>query len=188
MDELITDVSICNGALAKLGSDTISSLSDDTKAAKLCSARYPFIRNKVLEDHPWGFATKTIRLTSLANVAPRDWKHAFAYPSDFLRMIMADDWDTEFDTVDGNLVADDELLWIKYTFKNVNPGTYSYSFAECLSWRLAAELAYALTNSKEVAALMIQGYMADLASARYNDAHKKSPEGPYADTWIDSRF
>lgn len=188
MDEAITEVSICNSALIKLGAEQIQSLSDDTKNARLCAARYAMIRNKVLEDHPWAFATKTVSLTSLAGVTPRDWTYAFAYPADFLKMIMSTDWDSEYDTIDNQLVADDPEIVIKYIYKNTNPATYTYAFAECLSWRIAADLAYAITNSKEVAGLMIQGYQADLSAARYNDAHKKSPEGPYADTWIDARF
>ncbi len=187
MDEVINEVSISNSALIKLGADPISSLTEDTKNARLCNLRFAYLRNKVLEDHPWGFATKTISLASVSGVTPADWQFAFQQPSDFLKMIRGADWDQRFDTIGGYLVADEDPFIIKYTWKNTNCGLYSYAFAECLSWRIAADLAYAITNSKEVAALMIQGYEMDLKAARYADSHKKSPEGPYADTWIDAR-
>lgn len=189
MDEAITEVSICNSALIKLGTDVIGSLTEDTKAARLCNARLSFLRNKVLEDHNWGFATKFVELASVdpGSTDLDGWAYAYQKPADFLRMQRGEDWDVEFDTVNEYLVADEEPFKIKYTAKITNTGKYTYSFAECLAWRLAAELAYALTNSKEVAALMMQGYDMDLKAARYNDAHKKSPEGPYANTWLDAR-
>lgn len=187
MDEVITEVSICNSALIKLGTDPISSLTENTKNARLCNARFPMLRNKVLEDHPWSFATKTVSMAPVSGVTPTDWTYAYQMPGDFLKMIRGETWDAEFDTIGGYLVSDDNPFIIKYIWKNTNAGLYSYSFAECLSWRIAADLAYAITNSKEVAALMIQGYDADLKAARYADSHKKSPEGPYANTWIDAR-
>lgn len=187
MDEVITEVSICNSALIKLGGDTISGLTDDHKSARLCNARFPMIRNKVLEDHAWSFATKTVSLAPVSGVTPQDWTYAFQMPGDFLKMVRGEDWNQEFDTVGGYLVADENPFIIKYIWKNTNCGLYSYSFAECLAWRIAADLAYAITNSKEVGALMIQGYGEDLKAARYADSHKKSPEGPYANTWLDAR-
>ncbi len=188
MDEIISDVSICNSALVKLGADLISSLSDDTKNARLCNARFPHLRNMVLEVHPWAFATKTVELASLASpVTESEYGYAFQKPADCLKIIRGEDWDESFETVDGYLMGDNDPFILKYIWKNTNAGTYSYAMAECLSWRIAADLAYALTQSKEVAKLMMEGYEMDLKAARYHDAHKKTPEGLYANTWIDSR-
>lgn len=189
MDEAITDVSICNSALIKLGCNVISSLSDDTKEAVLCNARLAHIRNKVLEDHNWGFATKFVELASVdaGDLDLNGWGYAFLLPADLLRMQRGEDWDDSFETSDGYLLADSDPFKIKYTAKITNPGSFTYSFAEALSWRLAADLAYALTRSREVGETMMKGYEMDLKAARYNDAHKKSPEGPYANTWLDAR-
>jgi hypothetical protein len=190
MDEAITEVSICNSALIKLGQKVlIGSLDEDTVPARLCNARFSYLRNKVLEDHNWGFATKMVELASVdAGSTELDgWGYAYEKPADFLRMQRGEDWDEEFDTVNEYLLADVEPFKIKYTAKITDTGRYTYAFAEVLAWRIAAELAYALVNSKEVAALMMQGYEMDLKAARYNDSHKKSPEGPFANTWVDAR-
>lgn len=186
----ISEVSICNAALVKLGQDLISSLTQDTKNARLCNNAYYRLRNKVLEDGKWKFATKTVELPSIDGdvfTPPLDWQYAFQLPVDFLKMVRGDDWKLEYEIVDGYLCANFDPVTIKYVWENTNTQQYSYAFAECLSWRIAAELAYACTNSTTVAETMMKGYDMDLKTARYNDAHKQSPQGPVVDSWIDVR-
>lgn len=191
MDEALSNVSICNSALIKIGhKQLIGSLSEDTTAAILCNARLSYLRNKVLEDHNWSFATKMVELASVSvsdSTQLDGWQYAYLPPADFLRMQRGEDWDEEFDTLNGYLLADVEPFIIKYTAKVTEPGYYSYAFAECLSWRLAAELAYPLVNSRELAETMMKGYDMDLKAARYNDAHKGNPKGFYANSWLQAR-
>lgn len=185
----ITPTSICNSALIKLGQEPVEDITSDTKNARLCNARYSFVRNKVLEDGNWKFATKTAELASIDTITPiMDWKNAFQLPSDFLKMLRAEDWKQEFEILDGYLHANEDPIKIKYIYECTNTGLYSYSFAECLSWRLAADISYAITQSNTVAQLMMQGYEMDLKAARFTDSHKQSPQGPIVDNWIDVRF
>ena len=46
-------VEICNNALNQLGASTILSLTEDSKNARLCNARYESIRNAVFRSHAW---------------------------------------------------------------------------------------------------------------------------------------
>jgi hypothetical protein len=189
MEEVISDVSICNSALIKLGQDLIDSLSDDIKTARYCNARFPHIRNLVLEAHPWACATKTAELAPVSSpvTEQEDWDYAFEKPEAFLKMVRGEDWDVEFDTFDTYLMSNENPFVIKYIWKNTNAGTYSYHLAECIAWRLAADLAYALTQSREVSDQMMKGYEMDLKNARFHDAQKKTPEILQANTWVDAR-
>jgi len=176
-------------ALVKLGQEPISSLSQDTKNARLCNAVFEMCRNEVLEGHPWYFATKTVELASVAVADPNgEFQYVYQLPADFLKIIYVDDWKQTFEIRDGYLMCDEEPVKLKYLFENSNPGTWSYSFAQCLSWRVAAEISYAVTTSNTVATTMIAGFDMSLKSARYNDSHKRSPEGPIADSFIDVRY
>lgn len=184
---VITPVLICNMALVKLGADPISSLSQDTKNARLCNSVFEILRNKVLEDHTWSFATKTATLASIVGTPLMDWTYQFQLPSDLLKIIRPESWKQDFATLDGYLHANDDPIIIKYIYENTNSGTWSYSFATALSWRIAAEIAYNITKSNTVATTMMAGYDMDIKAARYNDAHNKSPEGPVTDSYIDVR-
>lgn len=183
----ISPVLICNLALIKLGAEPISSITEDGKNASLCNAVFEILRNEVLEGHAWSFATKTVTLASIVGTPLMDWTYQFQLPSDFLKMVRAEDWKQEFDTLDGYLHSNDDPMIIKYVFECTNVGLWSYSFAQCLSWRIAAELSYAITKSNAVAQTMMAGYAMSLKEARYNDSHKKTPEGPIVDSYIDVR-
>lgn len=184
---VITETSICNGGLIKLGADPISSLSEDVKNARLCNARYEFLRNEVLESHPWVFATKIAELASVVWTSNNEWQYKFALPTDYLQMQRGEDWKQDFEVFDGYLYANESPIKIKYTAEITAASRFSTVFAECLSWRIAAELAYAITNSNTVAEQMMKAYMLALKEARYADAHKRSPEGPVVDSFIDVR-
>ncbi len=185
----LSDVSICSSALIKLGNEPITSLDDDNKNARFCKNRYSQILASVIEAHTWSFATQTVELAPLAGVAPvMDWTYAFQLPADLLKMLRGEDLFQDFEMYDGRLYADDNPLKIKYLFLNTNVSSYTYAFAECVAWRLAADLAYALTNSTVVAQSMMTGYQMQLKEARYNDSHKSTPQPLVADEYIRSRF
>lgn len=185
----ISAVSICSSALIKLGNEPITSLNDDNKPARLCSARYAPLRNAVLEAHDWGFATKTVELAPLVGVTiDFDWAYAYEPPADLLKMLRLEDYFDDYEIFNQILYADRNPLKIKYIWLNKNEASYSYSFAECVAWRMAADLAYALTNSTTISDSMAKGYEMELKVARYNDAHRKTPQPLISEDFIRSRF
>ncbi len=89
-------VAICNLALARIGVLTpITSLTSDTSTAgKACRAVYDFVRQRLLRDFPWGWASKYAVLTQVNDVGTRanaEWLYAYAYPTDclFIRRLIA---------------------------------------------------------------------------------------------------
>ena len=55
-------VDICNSALNLLGASTISTITEDTKNARLCNQRYEPIRNRVFRSHNWNCLIKRVQL------------------------------------------------------------------------------------------------------------------------------
>lgn len=175
-------------ALVKLGQEPISSLTQDTKNARLCYAVFAPCRNEVQESHEWYFCTKTVEL---ASIVTEDTLGEFSYlhqlPADFLKPIFVEDEKTEYEIRDDYLMSNYDPMIFKYLYENTNPQSWSYSFAQCLSWRIAAEIAYAVTKSNTVADQMMKGYEMSLKQARYNDAHKKGSATAILDDFIDVR-
>ena len=80
-------VDICNSALIKLGAGRITSLSDDSKAGKLCNEQYDKIRKQLLRSHPWNFAIRRKALTKTANTPAYKYSSEFLLPTDCLRVL-----------------------------------------------------------------------------------------------------
>ena len=66
-------VSIANLALISLGADTIMSLDEDSKPARLINNIYEFIRDEVLRSHPWNFAIRWASLAQLSETPTNEY-------------------------------------------------------------------------------------------------------------------
>ena len=49
---MTSNVDICNSALNMVGASIITSLTEDSKAARVCNQRFTFVRDAVMRAHP----------------------------------------------------------------------------------------------------------------------------------------
>jgi hypothetical protein len=184
----ITEVGIVNSALVKIGADTISSLSEDKKSARLANTIFQTARDEVMASHPWNFAVK--RITLYPNSTTPDSEYAYTYdlPADVLRVIDSYTDDVEY-TVEANrtILSDDTTVSIKYIYKNTDTSTWTPLFAEVLAWRLARDLSYALTQSVTLRQEMDKGYRVAIAEARSLDGMEGGLIKFSADEWTRAR-
>jgi hypothetical protein len=188
MQANLSDVSICNSALAKLGADRITSLEQDTRNARICRERFPFLRNEVLRAHVWGFAKKRVSLAASSDTPDFGWDYAYLLPSDCLRVIREDYIDVDFDIEGRYILTDNSTFDLIYIFEETNSGNFDYMFAEALATRLAADISYVITQSNTMMTTMMQAYASLIRDARFVSASEKTPAGPTVDVWINSRF
>jgi len=80
-------VEICNLALSWLGGDLIISLTDDSTEAKLCNAVYAPLRDAVLEEREWTFATRRIQPPALVAGPLYGYDKAFQIPIEVIRVL-----------------------------------------------------------------------------------------------------
>jgi hypothetical protein len=89
----MTDVEICNLALAHLGSSKqISDLETErSNEANACRQFYDTARDKTLKDFEWPFATKLIALSLVEEDPSEEWSYSYQYPTDclFFRRILS---------------------------------------------------------------------------------------------------
>ncbi len=167
-----TDVGICNSALIKLGVDTIVSLSDDSRAAKLCNEQYDKIKKKHLRSHPWNFAVTRVSLSATPNAPAFDFTKEFNLPNDCLRVLKVNDG-TEQWTKEGNkLLAYDSPADVIY-IKDADESLFDANFAESLALALAVDLSHDLSPTKTQ--LLLAEYEQTLREARSFDAQENFP-------------
>ncbi len=171
---MISETAICNMALAWLGQNQITSLDDPADPlSEVCRNTYPFVRDAVLEERMWTFATAR----AVSTTAERDeWDTLYRHhvPIDWLSVyrVYANantqqniDWQKE----DKYVLADNETVYMWGLKRIVDTGQFSNLFVQALAARMAADLAIALTQDRMMQADMWQLYQAKLTEAASRD-------------------
>lgn len=164
-------VNICNLALNMVGIPPITSFSDKNNNAKLCEQFYPVLRDKVLRDHTWSFATYSMQLPQLAE-KPFDPEYEFAFqlPGDLLRIIELIP-DVPFRKVRDMIFANQSVTCV-YIKKVEDTTLFDVTFVEALQYLIAAEIGLANTRDGSLISYYRQQYERSLAIARSIDSQE----------------
>lgn len=190
-------VSICNTALDLLGSDSIASLADDSKASRFCSRNYERVRDAVLRAYPWNCAMARASLAALAEAPAWGYANQFALPEGpspaFCLRVLSINGEVDFALtykIEGRRILTDEdaPLEILYIARLEDPSQYDALLTDAIAARLALDAAYPLAGSVSLAQAMSQAYAEKLAEARQVDAQEGTPDALIAGDWLESRF
>lgn len=168
-------IEICNLALSKIGQGTINSLSEAIPEAEVCNLFYGNVRDSLLRQFPWNFASKSILLTETTTIVPA-WDYSYIYPSNILhvrKVFTADEPILEIPN-DFEIVTDASAKYIccnlyqayaKCTYKMTDPTLFDSLFVEALSCKLALEISMPLTNNTNRTAEVMSKYKEALGNA-----------------------
>jgi len=184
---------ISNLALAMVGDERITSLTESSKAAQLCNALLPQVRDAAMVVHPWNFAIKrSPPLPALAVPPGFDYATALQVPADCLRVLRLDSidphepWTREGDAVLCNMAAPVRLLYIA---RIADSGKWSPGFTDFVAALLAERLAIPLSASEQQRAAIVELGERALRRARQSDAAEGTPHPAYgpADVFVLAR-
>lgn len=170
---------LCNLALGHLGEGRITSLDEDTAAARACALHYSLTRDEMLRSHRWNFATKRAELSRLADAPLFGWEYAYQLPSDFLRALEvneseAGDFISEEWKIEGhNLLTDAEEVQLIYIAQVVDEGLFDSLFVQAFALKLAVVLSETIHGTTGKTAELMQAYTSVMAPlARRVDANE----------------
>lgn len=178
-------VAICNRALDMLGADPVTSLDDNTKAARLCARNYEPVRDAVLRAYPWNAAVRRAALAALAEAPAWGYARQFQLPEgpepEPCLRLLAIEGESEFGLrykIEGRRVLSNEgaPLRILYIARIEDPSQLDPMLADVIATRLAADLSYSLTASAALGQTLMEIYQAKLAEARMTDAAEGVPD------------
>jgi hypothetical protein len=189
-------VDICNGALNQLGASTILSLTEDSKNARLCNARYTQVRDSLFRSHPWNCLQKRVQLAADTTAPAWGFTSAYTLPADCLRLLRILDYDSNHKVEGRKILTNNSSMKILYVSRIEDPNEYDELLRETISAALAADIAYAVTSSNPVSLNMYNLYQTKLKDARFVDAtegQNTSQEDGMADVvdandFLSSRF
>ncbi|MBQ9088663.1 MAG: hypothetical protein IJY46_07775 [Lentisphaeria bacterium] len=174
-------VSICNLALNMLGIPHITSFDDTNNNAQMCKRFYPVVRDRVLRDHLWSFATTSTELQKLSGSAcDPDFQYVCSLPGNLIRIVSLFP-DVPFRKVGRTLLVDTFPVTLLYIQKVDDPTLFDETFTEALQYALAAEIASASTQDIQKVNFYRSEYTRVLALARSIDSQEnchayQSPE------------
>ena len=192
-------VDICNNALIDLGASAINSLTEDSKAARLCNQRFDSIRDTVFRFHPWNCLINRASLAADTVTPAFEYSFQYTLPTDpyCLRVLGLETADFLFKVEGRKILTNETTVNIIYVGRVLDTNEYDYGLIETLSAALAASLAYPLIGSVSLAQQMKANYDQKLVEARFVDATEGSPGNIITDvqnasvatpTFINSRF
>lgn len=168
-------IAICNSAILSLGGNAISSFSDVSAAAQLCSAFWAKAVDLVLRLHPWNCAIKRAQLSPDVTPPVYEWTAAFSLPSDLLRLLDMDGV-TDYKIEGGKVLCDEAALNIRYVYRNDNPANWDAALAQAMTAYMQFKLAYPLTKSNTVQDGQWKLFAELLRTARNIDAQEEPGE------------
>jgi hypothetical protein len=197
-------VDIANYALNNLGASNISSLDENSKAARIVNQRYEAVRDAVFRAHPWNCLIERAQLAQDTDAPAFGYTYQYALPTNpyCLRVLEFSNGTLSYpqDNITNNsggpvfviegrkLLTDEAIAQIKYIGRVTDPQQYDASLVEALASRLAAEVCYAITGSTSMVQIQTSLYEAKINEARFNDATEGATQRLEASDFIESRF
>lgn len=187
---------IVNVGLRRIGATPIVSLTDGSASANAANDVYTEIRDDMLRQHPWNFATFRVKLAQSSTAPVFEFDFAYPLPSDWLRTISVHNNDAGHSTVIykmenvanvRSIVASSDQLWLRYVAQITDPNLMPPDFRTALSNSIGRDLAVPLSSSNTLEEIMSRKVDRAMARARSADAMGGFPEFRPRGSWANSR-
>ena len=194
---MASDVDICNSALNMIGASNIISLTEDSRAARVCNQRFEFVRDSVFRAHPWNCLVTRTSLAADSDTPAFEFDHQHTLPADCLRVLRPENPDTVFRVEGRKIISSTTPFKMIYVARITDPNEYDQLLIESIAARLAADVSYALVNSASLSQMLMATYDTKLSEARFVDATEGTPANTVnidraayteSDVFISSRF
>ncbi|MFP4477325.1 MAG: hypothetical protein ACLFOY_17310 [Desulfatibacillaceae bacterium] len=185
---MASKVAIANAALIKIGASTITSLAEDSEAARLANARFDDALDAVLRAHPWNCATARATLTALAGAPNFGFAYQHVLPTDpFCLRVLAENNGYPYRVEGRRMLCDSTPVEITYVMRVTDVNLLDGLCREALAAYLARELAYPLAGSAALADRMAAEFENRIRQAQRIDAGEGTPAAQAEGSWVLNR-
>lgn len=184
---MTSKVQVAKLALSHIGDRyDITSLDESSTEAEQFNLVFEDLRRALLREHPWKFAKKYSKPSSLSGTPPAEWDYMFTYPTDGLkvrRLVNPLDpvgdklppipFDIGLNSSDVKCVfTNEEAPELEYTKDIDDPVDFDSNFITALSWRLAEHVVMPITGETRLAQLVAQRATYWVNVAKMQDANE----------------
>lgn len=195
-------VAIVNRGFDKLGVESITGFSDQSKQGRWANRNYEALRDLELSLRTWRFSVARVSLAALATAPAFGYARQFQLPADFLRLISAGDTAPGVDLseirtaldaadyeIEGGLLVTNlgAPLKVRYVRKVTDTSTFPPYFVEALAARIAVEAGPSLTDSNSRTEKAMADYQLAVRTAVRANAVQQPPQPLADDSWLVAR-
>lgn len=181
-------VDICNNALIRIGSKTITSLTDGDKVANACNLIYSQTRDSLFRQHLWNFAVTRTQLASEEDVPSFGFSYSFPLPSDFIRVKEIDGNNTAYKIEGSKLLTNSSIVKLVYVARIEDVAKFEPLFTEALILSLAVRLSYILIGSNGREGSLKEELQRVLFQAKQVDGQDDTADSLDASTFLESKY
>ncbi|KKL87046.1 hypothetical protein LCGC14_1938630 [marine sediment metagenome] len=183
MPSSLSEIDIINRALAKIGDQRITSRGDNNNRARLMDSLYDGIRDELLRECPWNFATKRTTLAADPTTPVYQWGTAFAIPADLLYMVSTEN--SSAYRLEGNQILSNQENSLKITYirRVTDPTEFDTGFAELLAAKLAYEGASNIAADLALQDRLFREYNLTLIRSKKTDGQEDDSREWAIDDW-----
>lgn len=199
---MASQVEVVNRALLKLGANPITSITDNSQAARVMAGLWETVRKSELTKRFWNFALARASLAALADAPAWGFDYQYQLPTDYLKIAQVNDLfiapsqmdyrnqDDSAYAIEGQKILTNfgAPLKIRYVQDVTDPGLFDPLFDEVIASKLAYEACYAITQSLQGREQMSNDYKASIREAALSNAIAKPPQGIPDDSWVLGRL
>ncbi len=184
----ISETTIANLALQKLGAANITSLTDNSVNARAINTCYEMIRDREQRAHPWNFCIQRFQLVASSTTPVFGAVYQLPLPAGCLRVLLPHRFGVDWRIESGNILTNEgNTLLVRCIIRNTNPTQYDALFVEALACKIAWHLCEKLTQSNEKKKDLLNEYKMVMAEARRTNAFETIPTNNFPDTWFVAR-
>lgn len=199
---MASQTDICNRALIKLGAGQITSITDNSKAARILSGLWDTVRKAELQKNFWNFALQRTTLAALSDTPAWGFGYQYQLPVDFLKLAQINDTyivpglsdyrngDDSSYAIEGTAVLCDFAapLKIRYVRDITDAGLFDALFVDMMAAKLAFEACYGIMQSRDGQRAAMDDYKEARRMAILSNAIAKPPQGIPDDSWVLGRL
>lgn len=197
LSETLSETSICNQALGRIGGLQIDNVETDTSVQAIqCRLHYEPTRDALIRSYTWRFASGRETLTEDSSTPDFEWEFQYVLPDDF--MAMKSIYEGRFSSInfrsialEGDLLLTNEsTMEIRYIKKVTDVSKFDSLFVKVLVLLLADAMIGPLSGGDSRIQKKIDEALEKLMpSVRALDGQETNTAGRFeSGTWNDARF
>jgi hypothetical protein len=163
---------LCNMALARMGSELITDLQDGSQNSLYCNTFLDDAVQIVLADYEWLCCRKRIALGPDVEKPPFRWRNYFTVPDRYVRHISILDsggYAVPFVQEGNKILSDADELNLVYIYKPYNPNDLSPYVRTAIYTRLGYLISTAISSNEALLQVLMAEYEAALEKAKVQD-------------------